>query len=138
MKEFMEKFGTMLPLFLVAFIIYFMIMRPQQKKMKEHQEKLKSLKKGDRVIVSGMVGVIQALPSDQEVDIKVGSDTVIRFLRSAVADIVSNGTPTVGVSPAAKIETATKSEKSAAKKVGAKNTPKPAKSPKSPSKSSKK
>jgi preprotein translocase subunit YajC len=68
-------------------IIYFLIMRPQQKKQKEHQEMLRNLKKGDRVVtVSGMYGVVTAL-DEKIVALQVDDKVRIKVSRQSVASL---------------------------------------------------
>jgi len=76
-----------LPLILMFAIIYFFMIRPQQKRQKEHSNMLKSLKKGDRVITSsGMYGTIWGIDDkDNKVILKFGEDLKIEFLKSAIA-----------------------------------------------------
>lgn len=76
-----------LPLILMFAIIYFFMIRPQQKRQKEHSNMLKSLKKGDRVITSsGMYGTIWGIDDkDNKVILKFGDDLKIEFLKSAIA-----------------------------------------------------
>lgn len=78
---------SMLPLLLIIPIFYFFLIRPQQKKQKEHQRLLAELKKGDRVVTSsGIIGSIWGIDEkDNKIVLKVGEDTKIEFLRSAIA-----------------------------------------------------
>ena len=55
----MEAFGTFLPLILIFAVFYFLLIRPQQRKVKQHKEMLSNLKRGDKIITSG--GIIGAL-----------------------------------------------------------------------------
>ena len=71
-------------------IFYFMIIRPQQKKQKERDALLKSVKKGDKVITaSGIHGTISGL-DDTTVLLDVGNNTKIKMERSAIGQVVSN------------------------------------------------
>ncbi len=77
----------MLPLLLIIPIFYLFLIRPQQKKQKEHQRMLSELKRGDRVVTSsGIIGSIWGIDEkDNKIVLKVGEDTKIEFLRSAIA-----------------------------------------------------
>ncbi|MBI4388384.1 MAG: preprotein translocase subunit YajC [Candidatus Omnitrophica bacterium] len=77
-----------LPILLMFAIFYFLLIRPQQKKQKEHQEMVKNLKKGDRVVTSGgVVGTIHTLQDDYVV-LKTGEgDTKLEVLRSHVSEL---------------------------------------------------
>ncbi len=74
-----------LPLVVIFLIFYFLLIRPQQKKQKQHQEFLQSLKKGDEVITSGgVIGRIVSL-SENIVSLEVAPKVVIRVARSQIA-----------------------------------------------------
>ena len=80
-----DPLTAFLPLILIFGIFYFLLIRPQQKKQKQHQEFLKSLKKGDEVITSGgIIGRIASL-SENIVSLEVAPNVVIRIARSQIA-----------------------------------------------------
>ena len=84
--------GSMLPLF-VAFIaiMYFLMIRPQQKRDKERRELLGALAKGDGVVTTGgMCGTIVGL-SESNVVLRVDDGVTVEFLRSAIAQVVKEG-----------------------------------------------
>ncbi len=73
-------------------IMYFMIIRPQSKKAKEHQELLDSLRKGDEVATaSGILGKIQKI-DDNFIQLKIASDTIITVQRHAIGSVMPKGT----------------------------------------------
>lgn len=80
-------FTFFVPLALMFVIIYFFMIRPQQKRQKEHANMLQALKKGDRVITSGgMYGTIWGIDDkENKVILKFGDDLKIEFLKSAIA-----------------------------------------------------
>ncbi|MEW5700927.1 MAG: preprotein translocase subunit YajC [Candidatus Zixiibacteriota bacterium] len=80
---------TFLPFVLMIVVVWFLLIRPQRKRQKEHQAMLTQLSKGDRVVTnSGMFGTIVGM-SDNTVTLRVGDDsrseTKIEFLKSAIA-----------------------------------------------------
>lgn len=77
----------MLPLLLIIPIFYLFLIRPQQKKQKEHQRMLSELKRGDRVVTtSGIIGNIWGIDEkENKIVLKVGEETKIEFLRSSIA-----------------------------------------------------
>ena len=79
---------SFLPLILMFVVFYFLLIRPQQKRQKEHADMVKNLKKGDRVVTSGgIIGTVQTLQDDYLV-LKVGDqDMKIEVLRSAIQEI---------------------------------------------------
>jgi preprotein translocase subunit YajC len=84
-------FGAMLPFILMLLVIYFLLLRPQMKKQKQHQSMLKELKKGDKVITSsGMYGTIFGINDEQnKVVLKVADEVKLEFLKSSIAQKVS-------------------------------------------------
>jgi len=82
---------SFLPLIAIVAIFYFLILRPQNKKQKETQKMLSTLKKGDRVItIGGVHGVIQSV-KESTVIIKVDENTKMEFNRSAISSVSSQG-----------------------------------------------
>ena len=77
---------------LIFVVMYLLLIRPQQKKAKEHKRLLDELKKGDRVVTSGgMFGTIFAIDEDRgRVVLKFGEDVKMEFLKSAIAAKVEN------------------------------------------------
>lgn len=81
-------FGSLLPFLLIILVFYFLILRPQQKRQKEKQKLLQSVKKGDKVITSsGMHGVVEGL-DDKTLLVKIADNTKVKMERSAIATIV--------------------------------------------------
>lgn len=108
-----------MPLILIFGIFYFLILRPQQKKAKVHQQLLASLSKGDRVVTSGgLIGVISKVISDQEIEVEIASDVKVKVLRAMVAEVMSKPNPVVQ----AKQEDAEDGDAKKTKVVAKKNT----------------
>ena len=81
---------TMFPFILMLVVFYFILIRPQQKKMREHQELLKGLRSGDRVVTNaGIVGTVVTV-KDKTVTLR-SADTKVEILKSAVAEITERG-----------------------------------------------
>ncbi|MBI5116250.1 preprotein translocase subunit YajC [Candidatus Poribacteria bacterium] len=80
--------GSMLfPLILMFVVFYFLLIRPQSKKQREHQEMLRNLKKGDKVITnSGLYGVIVKV-TDKDVILEVADKVNLRFTAGAIAGV---------------------------------------------------
>lgn len=71
-------------------VFYFFIIRPQSKKQKEIQQKVESMKKGDKIVTSsGIIGVLHTI-DDDSVLVEVGSNVKIRMLKSAITDVNPN------------------------------------------------
>jgi len=81
-----------LPLILILVVFYFLILRPQQKKIKEHKQLIESLKKGDEVVTNGgLLGRITEV-GDSFVQMKVADNVEVRVQRQAIAALMPKGT----------------------------------------------
>ena len=82
-------FASFVPLILIFIIFYFLLIRPQQKKAKEHKILLDSIKKGDQILTSGgMVGkVIKA--DVEELTVEISNKVNVRIFRSTVSDVLN-------------------------------------------------
>lgn len=86
-----SMFETIVPFAAMFFIFYFLMMRPQMKKQQTHQEFIKSLKKGDRVLTSsGIFGTIEGL-TEKYVTFEIADDVNIRVLKAHVSQPVKEG-----------------------------------------------
>jgi len=82
--------ASLVPLILMFIIFYFLLIRPQQKKAKEHQEMLKSLKKGDRIITSGgLYGQVVSL-DEESISLEIGDKVRVKIGRAYVAALLNN------------------------------------------------
>ncbi|ANM32008.1 hypothetical protein ABI59_01265 [Acidobacteria bacterium Mor1] len=78
-------FGMFLPMAMIFGIFYFLLIRPARKKQNEHQEMLRQLKNGDRVVTTGgMFGTVVGI-TDEIVQLRVADQVKIEFARSAIA-----------------------------------------------------
>jgi preprotein translocase subunit YajC len=84
----------LLPFVLIFVIMYFLILRPQQKRVKQHAEMVKNVRKGDTVITSGgLVGRVTKVVDDDQVEIEVAEGVRVRQMRSMVSDVRAKGEP---------------------------------------------
>ena len=84
---------SFLPMIAIVGIFYFLVLRPQSKKAKDHQKMLSELKKGDDVSTQGgVIGRITGL-KDNEVTLQVQEGVRIRFLRSAITGVYTGDQP---------------------------------------------
>jgi len=85
----MANLAQFVPLILIFIVFYFLLIRPQQKKAKEHQNYLSNLKKGDKVITSGGIyGQIAGI-ADNVVSLEIAENVRIKVSRSAIAGSAS-------------------------------------------------
>ena len=83
-----------LPLILIFVVFYFLMIRPQQKRMKQHKEMLGQLRRGDRVVTSGgILGTVNKVVDDKEVVVEIAEGVRVRVLRTTIQDIVSKTEP---------------------------------------------
>jgi preprotein translocase subunit YajC len=80
---------SFLPMLAFIGILYFFLIRPQQKRQKQHQDLLSSLKKGDKVITSGgLVATISKIPNEHEVILEVAEGVHCKFAKSSIAGTI--------------------------------------------------
>ena len=85
---------SLLPFALIFVIMYFLILRPQQKKVKDHAELVKNIRRGDTVITSGgLIGRVTKVVDDDQVEIEVADGVRVRQMRSMVSDVRAKGEP---------------------------------------------
>jgi preprotein translocase subunit YajC len=83
-----------MPLILIIVIMYFLILRPQQRKVKQHQEMIKALRRGDTVVTNGgLVGKVTKVVDDQHVEIEISDGVRVRHLRASVSEVRAKGEP---------------------------------------------
>ena len=75
--------GQFIPLILIFVIFYFFLIRPQQKKVKEHKAMVEALKRGDKVITSGgIVGTVERVIDNDKVEVKISENVHVEIIRS--------------------------------------------------------
>jgi preprotein translocase subunit YajC len=85
---------SLLPFVLIFVIMYFLILRPQQKRQKQHAEMVKNVRRGDTVITSGgLIGKVTKVIDDEQVEVEVAEGTRVRQMRSMLADVRAKGEP---------------------------------------------
>ena len=85
---------SLLPFVLIFVIMYFLILRPQQKRVKMHQEMVKNVRRGDTVVTNGgLIGKITKVVDDDQIEIEIADDVRIRQMRSMIADVRAKGEP---------------------------------------------
>jgi preprotein translocase subunit YajC len=82
------------PFMLIFVIMYFLIIRPQQKRVKLHQEMIKNVRRGDTVVTSGgIIGKISKVTDDNEVQVEIASNVNVRISRAMIAEVRAKGEP---------------------------------------------
>ena len=85
---------SLLPFILIFVIMYFLILRPQQKRVKQHQEMVKNVRRGDTVVTSGgLIGKVTKVVDDDQLEVEVSDGVRIRQVRSMISDVRAKGEP---------------------------------------------
>ncbi len=86
--------ASFLPLVLIFAIMYFLLIRPQQKKVKTHQAMVSALRRGDHVITQGgLIGKVSKVKDDNEVEVELAEGIKVRVVKSTIATVVSKTEP---------------------------------------------
>ncbi|MCC2665979.1 MAG: yajC [Geminicoccaceae bacterium] len=93
-------FISLMPLVLIFVVFYFLLIRPQQKKMKAHREMIAAVKRGDKVLTAGgIIGtVVKVEESDDVLLVEIAKDIRVRVARSTISDLLNK--PQAGKAPA--------------------------------------
>jgi preprotein translocase subunit YajC len=84
-----------LPLILIFVVFYFLLIRPQQRKAKDHKTMLDALRRGDRVVTGGgIIGTVARVDSPEEVTVDIADGVRVRILRSTISSVVAKPDPT--------------------------------------------
>lgn len=90
----MEAFGQFIPLILIFAIMYFLLIRPQQKKAKEHAAMVAALRRGDQVVTQGgLIGKVAKVKDDNEIEVELAEGVKVRVVQSTIASVLSKTEP---------------------------------------------
>lgn len=85
---------SFVPLILIFAIMYFLLIRPQQKKVKQHAAMVEALRRGDQVITQGgVVGKVVKVKDDGEVEVEIADNVKVRVIKSTIATVLSKTEP---------------------------------------------
>ena len=88
-------FQDFIPLILIFAIMYFLLIRPQQKKVKQHQNMVASLRRGDQVVTQGgLIGKVTKVKEENEIEVEVADGVKVRVLQNTIAQVLSKTEPT--------------------------------------------
>ena len=89
-----DMIGFVVPMIAIAAVFYFFMIRPQQQKLKAHQELLGKVTRGDTIVTNGgLIGKVVRVVDDNELLVEVGENVKVRVLRQGIADLRSKGEP---------------------------------------------
>ena len=90
----MDSFGQFIPLILIFAIMYFLLIRPQQKKLKQHQSMVAALRRGDQVVTAGgLIGKVSKIKDDTEVEVELAEGVKVRVVRSTIGQVLNKTEP---------------------------------------------
>ena len=90
----MDAIAQFVPLILIFAIMYFLLIRPQQKKVKEHQAMVGAVRSGDQVVTQGgLIGKVTKVKEDNELEVEVADGVKVRVVQSTLADVRSKTEP---------------------------------------------
>lgn len=89
-----DLIGMILPLVLIMGVFWFLLIRPQQKKMKAHQEMIRNVRRGDTIVTSGgIIGKVARVIDDNEISVEVSEGLRLKFLKAYIAEVRVKGEP---------------------------------------------
>ena len=99
--------GSPIPMMvIIVLIMYFLVLRPQQKRAKEHTEMVKNLRRGDTVITSGgLMGKVTKVVDDDQIEFEISDGVRVRQMRQMISGVRAKGEPAKEKAEAAKDET---------------------------------
>lgn len=89
-----DIFATLMPLILIGLVFYFLLIRPQQKRIKEHRAMVSALRRGDKVVTAGgLFGTVTKIVSDTEAQVEIAENVRVRVLRSTISEVLQKTEP---------------------------------------------
>ena len=86
--------GQFVPLILIFAIMYFLLIRPQQKKLKEHQKMVEGLRRGDQVITQGgLIGKVTKVKEENEIEVELAEGVKVRVVQSTITNVINKTEP---------------------------------------------
>ena len=89
-----DMITSLLPLILIVVIMYFLVLRPQQQRAKQHRDMVKALRRGDSVVTNGgLVGKVTKVVDDDQIEVEIADGVRVRQMRSMVSEVRAKGEP---------------------------------------------
>ncbi len=90
----MEGLQSFIPIILIFVIMYFLLIRPQQKKIKEHKLMVENIRRGDQVLTQGgIVGKITKVKDGEEVEVEISSNVKVNVIKSTIVNVLNKSEP---------------------------------------------
>src|SRR5262245_24133805 len=98
---------SVLPLILIFVVFYFLLIRPQQKKMKDHKAMIEGVRRGDRVVTNGgIIGTVAKITNERELSLEISEGVRVRVSRGMIAEILAKTEPASGDKKGEAVESA--------------------------------
>jgi preprotein translocase subunit YajC len=89
-----SAFASFIPLILIFGIMYFLLIRPQQKKMKEHKAMVEALRRGDQVLTQGgIIGKVTKVQEDGSIEVEIAENVKVKILRHTIVQVMNKTEP---------------------------------------------
>ena len=89
-----QGFAQFIPLILIFIIFYFFLIRPQQKRVKEHKAMVQGLKRGDEIITSGgIIGVVDRVLEDDRIEVTLADNVKVQIIKNTVTSLLKKEEP---------------------------------------------
>ena len=90
----MNGLESFIPIILIFVIMYFLLIRPQKKKIKEHKNMVDNLRRGDQVLTQGgIIGKITKVKEGEEIEVELAKDVKVSVIRSTIVNVLSKTEP---------------------------------------------
>jgi preprotein translocase subunit YajC len=90
----MDAVAQIVPFILIFAIMYFLLIRPQQQKMKAHQKMVEELRRGDEVVTQGgLIGKVIKVKGDNEIEVEVAAGVTVRVVQNTIAQVLNKTEP---------------------------------------------
>ena len=90
----MNGLESFIPIILIFVIMYFLLIRPQQKKIKEHKNMVNNLRRGDQVLTQGgIIGKITKVKEGEEIEVELAQDVKVSVIRTTIVNVLSKTEP---------------------------------------------
>lgn len=92
-----DIFGMLVPFVLIFFIMYFLIIRPQNQRRKQMEEMISNVRRGDTIVTGGgLIGKVTKVVDEHELQVEIAKDVKVKILRGTLADVRAKGQPVKG------------------------------------------
>lgn len=85
---------SIMPFVLIFVVMYFLVIRPQQRRVKTHREMISNLRRGDTVVTTGgIIGKVTKVVDDTEIEVQIADNVKVRVARGMISDVRAKGEP---------------------------------------------